>query len=372
EQHFADDQSIQKYDTRYINDIYTVRHIQHLSGWRSNRTQVGTEYRRDILKHEDIFRPSQSMGKTVRDNVALFVNDKQHIILRPLKIIDEAVFDLSIRFDHVNTNKESLSWQDKAFESSLDHWSQKIGMALSKGENFSYLVRGSYGRSLRLPSINALFWKGDARSGGNPSLKPEKSKHGEVGFELRGGIGAIGVSGGMTYFRSDVTDLVVWMPNSGVWQPVNNSRALITGHEDFIELDILDRVISFLYQNTITTATNKDTVHTVYDKSLVFYPHYVTTLTARLNYAPVSLSYSVRRVDKAYTTAANTRYYDAYRVDDIAAGIQFNVSESLRTGLDFKMNNIFDESYQLMTHYPMPGREWYLGARLTYGINNSR
>lgn len=372
EQHFADVQSALKYDTRYINDVYTLRHTQHLSGWHGNRMLAGGEYRRDVLEHEDIYRPSQSMGTTVRDNLAIFVNDKQHFDLDRLKLIDEVVLDFSIRFDHVNTDKESLSWQDQAFENSLDHWSQKAGLALSKGEKFSYLLRGSYGRSLRLPSINALFWKGDARSSGNPSLKPERSKHAEAGIELKGESGKIKISGGITYFHSDVTDLVVWMPNSGIWQPVNNSRALITGHEDFVELDLFDRLFTLLYQNTITTAVNKDTVHTVYDKRLVFYPHYVTTLTARINYSPASFSYSIRKVARAYTTAANTRYYEGYRVDDIGAGIQFNVKEFLRVGLDFKLNNMFDKSYELMTHYPMPGREWYLGAKLTYGLGHSK
>jgi len=370
EQRFTDTVSTIKYDSKFINSIFTVRHNQHFAVWASNLVKAGIEYRKDILKNDDLFRPAQSMGRTSRDNYALYLNDEQHVDLSGAAVVDEAVIDLSVRFDHVRTSKDSLSWQDTAFDDQLSHWSPKVGVALSKGTQFSYMLRGSYGKSLRLPSINALFWKGDARSRGNPELRPEKSEHSEAGFELAGEFGPIQLSGGMTYFHSHMIDLVVWMPNSGVWQPVNNERALITGHEEFIELKFFDRIFSLMYQNTITTAINKSSGHNTYNKRLVFYPHYITSMTARLNYKLLLLSYSVRSVDRAYTNSANTRYYEAYRVDDLTAGVQLGLNDSWKAGVDLKLNNVWDESYVLMTHYPMPGREWYLGVKLTYGAGN--
>ena len=370
EQQFTDTVSVLGYNSKYTSDILTVRHSQDFIGWRGNLVKAGIEYRKDVLRHDDLYRPSQTMGKTVRDNYSLFLNDEQHIDLSRLKVIDEAVFDISVRYDHVKTNKESTSWQDTAFAGSLDHRSPKIGVALSKGKRFSYLLRASYGKSLRLPSINALFWKGDARSRGNPELRPEKAEHSEAGFELNGDFGAVRLSGGMTYFPSHIIDLVVWMPNSGIWQPVNNDRAQITGHEDFIKLEMFDRMLSLMYQNTITTAINKSPGHNTYNNRLVFYPHYITSLMAKLKYKFGSLSYSVRSVDKAYTNSANTRYYEAYRVDDLDAGIEFDFHDQWGTRIDFKLNNVWDESYVLMTHYPMPGREWYVGVKITYGAVN--
>lgn len=370
DQHFADTVAVLSYDSRYINDILTLRHTHNFTGWRSNLVKIGAEYRRDNLKNEDYIRPTQAIGRTTRDNLSLFLNDEQHFDLSRLGAIDEAVFDFALRFDHVATEKEATSWQDTSFDNSLGHWSPKVGMALSKGTKFRYLLRASYGKSIRLPSINALFWKGDARSKGNPTLRPENSEHSEAGFELAGEFGPVRLSGGMTYFHSHIIDLVVWMPNSGIWQPVNNDRALITGHEDFVELEILDRLLSLMYQNTITSAINKSPGHNTYNKKLVFYPHFVTMLTARLKYKPLTLSYSVRSVDRAYTNSANTKYYGAYRVDDFSAAVQFDIADVWRAGVDFKLKNVGDESYVLMTHYPMPGREWYLGVKLTYGAIN--
>lgn len=367
EQHFADLQSQIKFDSRYTNDIFTGRYTQRRNVMKGNQAGFGAELRRDILYHTDFFRPQMSMGKTIRDDYSLFLSDEQRFDMKKFLVLDDITLDASLRFDRAKTFKVATSWQDTAGTNTVAYWSPKIGMAISKGERFSYIVRGSYGKSLRLPSINALFWQNDARSHGNPGLKPEKSEHSEAGFEVRGSLGIWSLGGGMTYFYSDVRDIVVWMPNSGIWQPVNMQMAKITGHEDFIELALLEKTIALTYQNTVTTALNKSPGHTAYNRELVFNPHYITAYMMRLNYGLLNLSYSIRKVDKAYTNEANTRYYDAYGVDDFAAGVNLELAHNWRISADLKLYNVRDESYVLMTHYPMPGREWNIGLKISYG-----
>jgi vitamin B12 transporter len=60
--------------------------------------------------------------------------------------------------------------------------------------------------------MNALFWKNDIRSQGNPDLKPERSEHSDAGFEISLDK-PIKISAGMTYFHSHVNDIIIWRPS---------------------------------------------------------------------------------------------------------------------------------------------------------------
>jgi outer membrane cobalamin receptor len=366
EQDFIDRQSAMPFDSRYTNDIFTVRHVQQCLILTGNQIRFGTEWRRDILYHTDVMRPKWSMGKTTRDDIGLFISDEQRFNVSALTIADEMVLDGSLRYDWIDTRKDSTSVFDTTKSSGVENLAPKIGAAISKGDRYSYILRASYGKSVSLPTMNALFWVGDARSSGNPGLKPEESEHSEAGFELRGTLGPMRLSGGVTYFHSHVTNLIVWRPSAGVWRPVNMERAQITGHEDFVEMSLFDKSFSLTYQNTVTTSLNKSPGHTVYNKRLVFSPHFITSLSAALDYRFLYVSYSLRWVDSAYTTIANTKYYDGYRIHDLHLGLRLEIARKWQISTDYKLYNVWDKSYVLMAHYPMPGREWNFDFKITY------
>ncbi len=374
EQHFIEpDTTISmfyRFDSRFVNDIITLNHRHRFNFGNNFEGRFGLELRRDILDHTDKLAPRFSMHETTRDNAAAFFSADQRFDVSWLHFADNLSITGAIRYDWSETRKDSTSYRDTITTNHIYSWSPKIGAAISKGDDFSYVLRANYGRSLRLPSINALFWKGDVRAEGNPGLKPERSEHSEAGLELTGRFAFAEVSGGITYFHSSISDLIVWLPLYGGWKPVNRDRALITGHEDYVHLDLFHDRLSFQYQNTILTPLNKSPGHVIYNKQLVFSPHYVTVYTAKIDTRYLYGSYSIRRCDKAYTLESNNKYYAAYRVDDLHIGARYVFNCKWNVSADLKFFNIRDENYVLITHYPMPGREWYFGLTIKYGIKN--
>ena len=369
-QHYRDNDSTRvTLDSRYVNDLFNLSYRHYLRLRPGNFVRFGAELKRDILYHDDFVNAMYSMGKTVRDGWGVFIADEQKVDIPTAVIFDELSVDAALRFDNARTYKDSTSWQDTTTSHTAEAWSPKVGLALAgKTERFDYVARVSWGKSFRLPAINSLFWKGDTRSGGNPGLRPEKAEHREAGAELNGSFKPVNISGGITFFHSDITDLITWVQGfGGVWRPENLEKAQITGHEEFIEIDLFDRLLSFNYRNTITDALNKVDGHNDFDKQLVFSPHYVTTLSARLEYKGLDASYSVRLVDKTYILKANTKYYDSYRLDDLRLGISKSINGHWIAGLDFSVYNLRDEDFVLLTHYPMPGREWNVGLKISYG-----
>ncbi|MFZ5979210.1 MAG: TonB-dependent receptor [Candidatus Zixiibacteriota bacterium] len=372
-QRFTDLESrTNNFDSRYVNDIFTVHARHDRSLWKDNRIKTGTELRRDILYHDDFYIPRWSMGRTVRDSWGIYLIDEQRFNISPMRIFDEIALDFALRYDNTFTDKDSTSWQDATTAHRAVEWSPKTGLALSKQTpHIDYVFRAGWGKSYRLPAINSL-WKNDLLARGNPGLKPERAKHLEAGIEVAGDYGVLNLSGGLTFYSSDITDLIVWVQGYGSsWRPENLASAETSGHEEFIELSLFDKIFSFKYQNTITDALNKTEGLNEYDKQLVFTPRYLTGFSATVDYGGVEISYSVRLVDKVYILKANTKYYGAYRLDDLKINFSRDISAHWTVSVDYNLYNILDENYVLISQYPMPRRQWQLGISLNYHINKN-
>jgi outer membrane cobalamin receptor len=362
-----------RFDSHYRNDIFTVRHRQSHSLLKGDLTHIGVEYRLDRLDHTDGLRPAFSMGVSSRKNYSVYVSEEHLFDLVSFPIAPQVTLDGAVRYDFSRTDKDSTSWQDTTGSSASDFVSPKLGMAVSFGRADIVTLRANYGKSFRLPSINALFWKGDVRSGGNPGLKPEKSEHSEAGAEFKIGFRGFAAAAGLTYFHSHTTDLIIWQPDyQGVWQPRNLASGETSGHEEFVEFRLKNRLLTVRYQNTITTARNKTPGHNTYNKRLPFYPHFITSLAAGFDCWIFSGRYEIRWVDMSYTNQANTRYYDGYRIDDIRLSADIAVGRNWTVSFDGAVNDLHDTAYVLMAGQPMPGREWQVGIEVGYGISDNR
>ncbi len=365
-----DTSQIVKYDSEFINDIYSITHHHSFIFLNGNLSRYSISYRDEKLNQTDRHRPFLSMGKTSRNNLSVYFSINQKADLSKIKLFDLMNLDAAVRYDISRTKKDSTSYADTVKTNSTKQLSPKFGLAFSKGQNILFILRTSYGKSFRLPTLNALFWTGNVLSSGNPGLKPEKSEHSEAGIEIKLDFEDISVSAGFTYFHLFIKDRVVWAPNpQGVWTPKNMAFSLTTGHEDFIHLSLLKDKIKISYQNTISTSINKIPGHNSYGKRLSFSPHYITTISARINSSPLFFSYSVRMVDFVYTNESNSRHpYGAYRLDDLRLGFNFDLSKSWKVSVLTEIDNIFDTSYELMANFPMPGRQWNIFIGINYNI----
>lgn len=355
----------ERYESRYTNDRLDLQTIGRVSLSSRNELAVGNGVRRDILYHDDLYRPQASMGRTVRDNIGLYLQDKQSLDLSALPLVDDIALDAAVRWDHIRT---ANSTQDVT-AGDADHWSQKTGLAMTMKGHPRIILRGGYGTSFRLPEINALFWKGDVRSAGNPNLRPERAEHSDAGIEMTIDR-PVTLSAGITYFHSYVRDLIVWQPAyQGVWTPANLDAARLTGHEEYIRLGLFGGKVQLNYQNTITVAKNRTSGSGSYDNILTYRPHYVTDLEAVVALWKLRGSYRVRLVDIRYNREANTKWYDAYRVDDASIGFKA-IAAGLMFQAAYMVNNLNGTDYVLIGHYPMPGRQWGIECSITCNLND--
>jgi outer membrane receptor protein involved in Fe transport len=374
EQYFWDraTETTSPFETRFIDDQFSLRPALKLEPWRNAAAQLGAEYRLDRLDHRDEIQPRQASGVTNRTTHSAFLTVNQAADLSVLPLLQKGSLDGALRYDNtITAPKDTLPtypWEPARTKRRVEKWSPHMGVALAWEGWASLVLRGNYGKSFRLPSINALFWKGDARARGNPDLRPELSEHAEGGFELGKRFGTIKLDAGVTWHRARVTDLVVWVHSGpqGVYKPINLGSALITGHEDFIRLRAFDGHIEVCYGNSINHGLNKVPGHNSYDKQLAAVPRYVTRGSIRFDWGWGYAAYEARWVDRRPALESNNKWYPGYRFDVVSAGISIDLSRRWKLHLDGALNNAFDEDYVLLSQHPMPGRESRLGLRLEY------
>src|SRR5690606_6722526 len=81
-------------------------------------------------------------------------------------------------------------------------------------EKHELLLKASLGKGFKVPTLNDRFWE----PGGNPDLLPEESINGEIGFHwLKSGLFSWNQS--LTYYRMQVDNWIIWMPQGSVWRP---------------------------------------------------------------------------------------------------------------------------------------------------------
>lgn len=343
------------YDTKYINDILDFGLTLELNLLQKNRLQIGYQFQKDELDHKDFLFPQRSIGKIERETSSWFFSDNQSLSLPEFLFFENLNLNFSLRKDNTKN---------------LDNFtSPKIGFAISNGKKTQIILKGDYGKSFRQPSNNALFWKEDVYASGNPDLKPEKSEHSEIGFEIKVPLFKNSkLSFGSTYFHNFVKDIIVWRRRfDGKYMPVNISRSRITGHEDFISLKFFKEVLEINYKNNVIRALNKSGDITYDGKFIPFQPRYVTNFNILVDYNIFELSYKQRWVSERYRVEANTLKENPYHLKDLSLGLKKRIFR-WEVRLNGQIKNLTNEKYFLVERYPMPGREWGMRLEIVYNL----
>ncbi len=350
-----------RYETRYINDLarFDARLVNTLP--LNIETTSGFELQRSILYHDDLHISQNSLGRVVRDNLGVHVTARRMQPLPAELLGAELTIMSSLRYDHTATSHDDPASPDHRHDQQFTY---RIGFAVTRGEAFRLTVRGGYGQAYRLPELNALFWKTDSRAAGNPNLLPESSEDSNIEAEIAID-GPVRFSGHITYFHSHVQNLILWKPSSpsGIFKPVNEEAAQVTGHTEAIRMDLFDGDLSLRYQNTVTVPLNRGQAH--YGLDLTHRPRYVTTIAASGKLWKFFADYDIRLVARRFANDANTRYYDHYRIDNLRIGAEHEFGH-ITARLSYRADNLQNEAYTLINQHPMPGRHWGINAQLSY------
>ena len=282
---------------------------------------------------------SNEVSKTRRFQGSLYIST-QSTLEYPFEII----WYPSLRYDSFSDVNGGLS--------------PKIGLNIGVLGKSLLRVRASYGKNYRVPTFNDLYWI----AGGNPNLQPEHSMSFDIGLTSSIPTYAL-VEIEANYFSINTSNKIVWQPNaSSLWSPKNLSSVSSNGIElqAVVHLWNDDLMISHIHDFTSAKKTSKDFPSDNTENTFLPYTpqeHSVTMIFARSYGFEMTLLHSFSGF--RYESQTNDPAYvlPAYHTTDVSIGYlcRFN-SWGLKVKAD--VNNIFNTSYEIISDYPIPLRNY--------------
>ena len=258
-----------------------------------------------------------------------------------------------------SASKESTSEPEKSpidpKKSSLDP-SLSLSYRLFPHENLYLRLMAK--RIFRLPTFNELYFYHI----GAADLRPERAAQLNLGLSWTSRkMGRCSASATTDFYVNRVTDKIVAVPfNMFVWRISNLNRATILGTDltTQIACEIAHRhTLTFNGHYSLLRAMNGTVKEAPdYHNQLPYTPLHAFSATISWENPWANLAATTSGQSKRWTTvdhAAGTRI-DSFSVSDLSVWQTFQSKYTLR----FTLQNLFDRQYDIVAHYPMPGRSW--------------
>ncbi|MBP5318114.1 MAG: TonB-dependent receptor [Paludibacteraceae bacterium] len=223
-------------------------------------------------------------------------------------------------------------------------------------------VRAFYKRIFRMPTFNDLYYTDI----GNARLEPEFANQYDAGLTyrlLRPGqvFSSFGVQADA--YHNEVTDKIVALPSSNAfrWQMKNYGRVHINGVDASADVGLewcrhwaLGLRLVYAWQRAMDLSYDRDSPY--YGGQLPYLPWHSGSVTGNLSYRQWALNYSFIYTGSRYASSANipVNYVPAWYTHDLSFSYTHSFNNWKFKGT-FQVNNLFNQQYEVVVGYPMPG-----------------
>lgn len=209
-------------------------------------------------------------------------------------------------------------------------------------------VRTSYREAYRLPTFNDMYYY----RLGNHDLRPELTKETNVGATIAFGGFALTADA----YYNKVKDMIVAVPTTFAWRMTNYGKVDVTGMDISAEYTWKSLRINagYSYMNA-KNKTDKNSVN--YNSQIPYTAENSGNASLIWYYRNFTIGYTVQWMGERYSSIMRTAQYklDPYQEHSINISKTFSLRHtSLETS--FAVKNLFDEQYDIIQYYPMPGR----------------
>lgn len=267
-------------------------------------------------------------------------------------------------FIHENVENNSKS-PDKT------EWTPSVFASYQPFQSNDFTIRAFYKRIFRMPTFNDLYYS----MIGNTFLKPEFTNQYDLGFTYQKLYTNQNFS--KLYLKVDgyynvVENKIVAMPTANLfrWTMTNLGNVKIIGADINLQAEInfgevkLKPLLSYTYQSARDFT---DPSESYYGDQIPYIPWNAGTFTMMADYHNWSFNYSCMYVGERYDGQLNNiqyNYIQPWYTHDLSIQRRFEWnSHQFKTS--FEVNNIFNQNYEVVRNYPMPGRNFKLIVSFT-------
>jgi outer membrane cobalamin receptor len=236
-----------------------------------------------------------------------------------------------------------------------------------------FLFRFFYKDIFRMPTFNDLYYTYNLNV--NPKLLPEYSKQYDLGITyskiINSSVSQFSLS--VDGYYNNIEDKIIAVPaqNLFVWTMKNIGKVRITG------IDVNGQVngkfspdfkwsarVAYTWQQAIDIT---DPSSSLYKDEIPYTPNQSGSAMAAAYFRIWSAGYSILFSGERYTLGENdpTNLLPGWNEQDVFVSIQIPF-KNIQTTIRGEVNNIFDQQYDVVHYYPMPGRSY----KLCITVNN--
>lgn len=236
-------------------------------------------------------------------------------------------------------------------------------VSLIKSEDMLLLFNAAISRSYKIPTLNDRFWV----PGGNLNLEPEESTSWELGLDHKQEFaGKASFSAGLTYYRMNVQNWIIWLPQGTIWSPSNIRSVINQGLEGKLEgrrafkRFQLKANVHYAY-NQARNQTMINSNDRSFGKQLPYTPLHKMQWNLDVERGPWSLFLGQVFTGERFDTTDNESAVAAYNLWNSGLSRQWKIS-LLKGSMGFYVFNLMDEQYQAMKLRAMPGRNYQVNV----------
>ncbi|MCX6333154.1 MAG: TonB-dependent receptor [Bacteroidia bacterium] len=221
-----------------------------------------------------------------------------------------------------------------------------------------HYIKLNLSRNSKIPSLNDRFWN----PGGNPELKNEYAYSLEAGYKLEHRLtSSFNINSELNYFNNYIRNMIQWYPETDfIWVAGNIGSANTTGLESSASLKYafntfsveLDAGYSYTRARDISTDETSS-------GQMIYIPKHQANSTLQVSYRNIYSYWVINYAGRIYTTSDNSGFLREYAISSLSGGYKLKIKENI-ADIRFKVDNIFNVSYQTIKYYPQTGRSYFL------------
>lgn len=249
-------------------------------------------------------------------------------------------------------------------------WSPAVSLAYKPWLAHDFLVRAFAKRSMRMPTFNDLYYTFI----GNALLKPEYTNQYNIGLcynrPLKCWIELITMQ--VDGYFNQVENKIVATPTSNFfrWTMINLGYVEIAGIDAALQAHVAFGLnwtgslrLNYTYQQARDLTNPNDSY---YGGQIPYIPWHSGSTSMEINYKKWCLHYSFIYTGERFNSVANIaeNYERPWYTHDIALSTLFEWAHA-DLHLILNVNNLFNQRYEVVHNYPMPGTNFKITTQIT-------
>lgn len=253
-------------------------------------------------------------------------------------------------------------------------WTPAFFMSYQPASIPELTLRAFYKNIFRLPTFNDLYYT----SVGNTFLNPEFTHQYDVGFTYQKKYDKSlfkGIYAKVDGYYNKVTDKIVAIPTTNMfrWMMLNLGKVEIMGADVNLQTELmlgkvkLRPLLAYTYQSARDKTITKGFKETYYGEQIPYTPKHSGSFTLMADYKDWSFNYSTIYVGERYDGQQDNiryNYIQPWYTHDLSVQRKLSLAGH-PFKINLEMNNVFNQYYDVVLNYPMPGRNFRLTLNFT-------